>query len=91
MQAVDTLICAAHVVPVAPRGALAEHAVAVKDGRIVALLPVADAMAKFDAREVVRRSFAPAVYEPEIADTWQEARHRFAALGTQITGAEVMA
>jgi 5-methylthioadenosine/S-adenosylhomocysteine deaminase len=54
MQAVDTLICAAHVVPVAPRGALAEHAVAVKDGRIVALLPTADAMAGFEAREVVR-------------------------------------
>jgi len=54
MQAVDTLICAAHVVPVAPRGALAEHAVAVKDGRIVALLPTADAMARFEAREVVR-------------------------------------
>jgi 5-methylthioadenosine/S-adenosylhomocysteine deaminase len=54
MQAVDTLICAAHVVPVVPRGALAEHAVAVKDGRIVALLPTADAMARFEAREVVR-------------------------------------
>jgi 5-methylthioadenosine/S-adenosylhomocysteine deaminase len=54
MQAVDTLICAAHVVPVVPRGALAEHAVAVKDGRVVALLPTADALARFEAREVVR-------------------------------------
>jgi 5-methylthioadenosine/S-adenosylhomocysteine deaminase len=54
MQTVDTLICAAHVVPVSPRGALAEHAVAVKDGRIVALLPTAEATARFDALDVVR-------------------------------------
>jgi len=54
MQSVDSLICAAYVVPVAPRGALADHAVAVKDGRIVAILPAAEAMARFDARDVVR-------------------------------------
>ncbi len=54
MESIDTLICAAHVVPVEPRGVLADHAVAVKDGRIVALLPRADALARFDAAEVLR-------------------------------------
>ena len=54
MQSVDTLICAAHVVPVESRGVLGDHAVAVKDGRIVALLPTADALARYDAAEVVR-------------------------------------
>ena len=54
MEKVDRLICAAHVVPVEPRGALADHAVAVKDGRIVALLPAADAIARYDAGEIVR-------------------------------------
>jgi 5-methylthioadenosine/S-adenosylhomocysteine deaminase len=54
MQPIDTLICAAHVVPVEPRGVLADHAVAVKDGRIVAMLPTAEALARFEADEVVR-------------------------------------
>jgi 5-methylthioadenosine/S-adenosylhomocysteine deaminase len=54
MERIDTLICAAHVVPVEPRGALADHAVAVNDGLIVALLPTPDALARFDARQVVR-------------------------------------
>jgi 5-methylthioadenosine/S-adenosylhomocysteine deaminase len=54
MQAVDSLICAAHVVPVEPRGVLVDHAVAVSGGRIVAVLPTAKALAEFDAREVVR-------------------------------------
>ena len=54
MQTVDSLICAAHVVPVEPRGVLADHAVAVSGGRIVAVLPTAKALAEFDAREVVR-------------------------------------
>jgi len=40
-------------VPVNPHGALADHAVAVKGGRIVAVLPAADAAARFDARESV--------------------------------------
>ena len=53
MQDADLLIRAAHVVPVAPRGVLEDHAVAVKDGRIVAMLPASDAAARFDAREVV--------------------------------------
>jgi 5-methylthioadenosine/S-adenosylhomocysteine deaminase len=54
MQSVDTLICAAHVVRVEPRGVLADHAVAVKDGRITAVLPAADALSRFEAAEVVR-------------------------------------
>jgi 5-methylthioadenosine/S-adenosylhomocysteine deaminase len=54
MESVDTLICAAHVVPVAPRGALADYAVAIREGRIVALLPAATALQRFEARTVVR-------------------------------------
>lgn len=53
MQAIDTLIHAGHVLPVAPRGTLTEHAVAIAGGRIVALLPSAEARARFQAREVV--------------------------------------
>lgn len=51
---VDTLICAAQVVPVEPRGVLNDHAVAVEGGRIVAILPTAEALARFEARELVR-------------------------------------
>ncbi len=54
MQAIDTLICAAHVVPVVPRIVLADHAVAVDRGRIVAVLPRAEALRRFEAREVVQ-------------------------------------
>ena len=54
MQTVDTLIVAAHVVPVSPRGVLAGHAVAIDKGRIVAVLPEADALARFDAGHTVR-------------------------------------
>jgi 5-methylthioadenosine/S-adenosylhomocysteine deaminase len=53
MQSIDLLIRAAHVVPVVPRGALADHAVAVHEGRIVAILPAAEALARYDARRVV--------------------------------------
>jgi 5-methylthioadenosine/S-adenosylhomocysteine deaminase len=53
MEAVDTLIRAAHVIPVEPRAALEDHAVAVSDGRIVALLPAAEALRRFEPREVV--------------------------------------
>ena len=54
MEKVDLLICAAHVVPVEPRGVLADHAVAVKDGRIAAVLPTGEALARFEAGEIVR-------------------------------------
>lgn len=53
MQAVDTLIFAAHVVPVVPRSALADHAVAVRDGRIVAVVPAAEARTRFTASRTV--------------------------------------
>src|SRR5512135_1685182 len=53
MENVDTLVCAANVIPIEPRAVLARHAVAIRDGRIVALLPIEEARARFDAREVV--------------------------------------
>jgi 5-methylthioadenosine/S-adenosylhomocysteine deaminase len=53
MQPIDTLILAAHVAPVVPRRVLDDHAVAVKDGRIVAVSPREDALSRFDARRVV--------------------------------------
>ncbi|HST00798.1 MAG TPA: amidohydrolase family protein, partial [Usitatibacter sp.] len=54
MQAIDTLILAGHVVPVEPAGVLADHAVAISQGRIEAVLPSALALSRFDAKEVVR-------------------------------------
>ena len=54
MQRIDSLICAAHVVPVQPRGVLDDHAVAVHDARIVDVLPTAKALARYEADEVVR-------------------------------------
>ena len=54
MKSVDTLICAAHVVPVEPRGVLDDHAVAIADGRIAAILPTARALQELDARQIVR-------------------------------------
>ncbi|HEY4997555.1 MAG TPA: TRZ/ATZ family hydrolase [Usitatibacter sp.] len=54
MESIDTLICAAHVVPVEPRGVLDDHAVAISAGRIVAVLPTAQALQRYEAREVVR-------------------------------------
>jgi rhamnulokinase len=43
-----------------------------------------------EAREVVRTSFAPRVFEPSPADAWQDARERFAQLPAG-TGIEVVA
>ncbi len=54
MQKIDTLIHAAHVLPVAPRANLASHSVAIDAGRIVALLPSAEAANRFEARDTVR-------------------------------------
>jgi 5-methylthioadenosine/S-adenosylhomocysteine deaminase len=54
METIDTLIVAAHVVPVEPRGVMDDHAVAIDDGRIVALLPAELALQRYDARELVR-------------------------------------
>jgi 5-methylthioadenosine/S-adenosylhomocysteine deaminase len=55
-EACDLLIEAGWVVPVEPHGVvLADHAVAVKDGVIVAVLPRAEATARFRAGRVVSR------------------------------------
>src|SRR5688572_23412381 len=55
-ESCDVLIEAGHVVPVVPHGAvLEEHAVAVRDGVIVAVLPIKEARARFDAVETVSR------------------------------------
>lgn len=55
-QPCDLLIEAGHVVPVVPHGVvLDDHAVAVRDGAIVAVLPIAEARARFDAKETVSR------------------------------------
>jgi 5-methylthioadenosine/S-adenosylhomocysteine deaminase len=56
MEPVDTLVSARWVVPVEPDGrVLEDHAVAIRDGRIVALLPSAEALARYSAREVLHR------------------------------------
>lgn len=55
-EACDLLIEAGHVVPVEPHGVVLEnHAVAVSQGRIVAVLPTAEAHARFDTAEIVSR------------------------------------
>ena len=55
-ESCDVLIEAGHVVPVVPHGVvLEEHAVAVRDGIIVAILPINEARARFDAVETVSR------------------------------------
>jgi 5-methylthioadenosine/S-adenosylhomocysteine deaminase len=56
MEPVDTLLCARWVVPVEPDGpALTDHAIAIRAGRIVALLPIEVARARFDATDVIER------------------------------------
>ena len=55
-EACDVLIEAGWVVPVAPHGVvLTDHAVAVSDGRIIAVLPTAEAHARFTAKDTVSR------------------------------------
>ncbi|MCY7354599.1 MAG: TRZ/ATZ family hydrolase [Lysobacter sp.] len=52
----DLLIEAGFVIPVEPHAVVFEnHAVAVRDGSIVAILPLADARTRFDAAETVSR------------------------------------
>jgi 5-methylthioadenosine/S-adenosylhomocysteine deaminase len=56
MEPVDTLICARWVLPVEPDGAvLADHAVALRAGRIVAVLPTAEARARYAPAELFKR------------------------------------
>jgi 5-methylthioadenosine/S-adenosylhomocysteine deaminase len=48
IEPIDTLICARWVIPVEPQGTvLADHCVAVKDGKIVAVIPTARAAGRF--------------------------------------------
>ncbi|WP_058834815.1 TRZ/ATZ family hydrolase [Luteimonas abyssi] len=55
-ESIDLLIEAGHVVPIEPHGVVLEqHAVAVHDGAIVAVLPIAQARARFRAAETVSR------------------------------------
>jgi 5-methylthioadenosine/S-adenosylhomocysteine deaminase len=55
-EACDLLIEAGFVVPVEPHGVVLEdHAVAVRAGVIVAVLPIAEARARFTATEIVSR------------------------------------
>ncbi|MES1944965.1 N-ethylammeline chlorohydrolase [Salinisphaera sp. PC39] len=54
MSDVDTLIFPRWLLPMAPAdGVLTDHAIAVDGGRIVAVLPAAQACREFDARETV--------------------------------------
>lgn len=56
MEPVDTLVCARWVLPIEPDGAaLADHAVAIRAGRIVGVLPTAVAQARFAAAETIER------------------------------------
>ena len=56
MEHVDTLISARWVIPIEPYGAVLEHhAIAIRDGRIVALLPDAVAQLRFSAARVIAR------------------------------------
>jgi len=55
-EACDLLIEAGWVVPVVPHGVVLEaHAVAVRDGAIVAVLPIREARERFNAAETVSR------------------------------------
>ncbi len=56
MEPVDTLVCARWVVPVEPDGpVLDDHAVAIRAGRIVAVVPTATARLRFEATDVLER------------------------------------
>jgi 5-methylthioadenosine/S-adenosylhomocysteine deaminase len=54
MQAIDLIVLPRWIVPIEPAGVvLQDHALAVDQGRIVALLPVAEAAAKYAPRETL--------------------------------------
>ncbi len=56
MDPADTLVCARWVLPVEPDArALHDHAVAIRDGRIVGVLPTAEARARFSPTESIDR------------------------------------
>lgn len=56
MQAADLIIITRWTIPVEPEGrVLDDHALVVRDGRILDLLPAAEATQRYSARELVRR------------------------------------
>jgi 5-methylthioadenosine/S-adenosylhomocysteine deaminase len=56
MEHIDTLITARWVIPIEPAGrVLDDHAVAIHQGRIVAILPAKEALERYSARETVDR------------------------------------
>lgn len=56
MQQIDLIIHARWVIPVEPAGVLEHHCVAVHQGRILALLPGADAQTRYQAAETLHLS-----------------------------------
>ncbi len=50
---VDTLITARWIIPVIPATVLNDHAIAIRDGKIVAILPAAEATATYTATQVI--------------------------------------
>jgi 5-methylthioadenosine/S-adenosylhomocysteine deaminase len=55
MERIDTLVCARWIAPVEPDLLLSRHAVAIRGGRIVAVLPEAEARSRYEARETIDR------------------------------------
>jgi 5-methylthioadenosine/S-adenosylhomocysteine deaminase len=55
MESIDTLVVARWIAPVEPDVLLPHHALAIRAGRIVAMLPEAEARARFAPLEVVER------------------------------------
>jgi len=51
---------------------------------LVQAIALGDLASLADAREVVRSSFAPHIYEPSEDAAWREARERFAALSNEV-------
>ena len=55
MESIDTLLSARWIAPVEPDVVLERHALAIRAGRIVAVVPAAEARTRFAAREHVER------------------------------------
>lgn len=56
MEHIDTLLSARWIIPIEPAGVvLAEHSVAIHQGRVLAVLPTAQAQQRFTAKESIER------------------------------------